>query len=476
MLVFYIYIKNKNILNKMSDFTAILAEIQTNLPDNNTQAITAEKLRDTLTDLTIAIEDQQDGFETYMTDTYVTPTFASNQELANVSIIDNLNSTSSTDVLSAKQGKILDEKIPIVESYYETHTISDWGYVSAVSGSEGTIVTNTQSYKMTDYIPVSSGQTWIIYSNASNSVYKCASFDESKTFVSGASSNVVGTGGTIPASSEVTIPSGVSYIIVSGSVTFSPDANGKTFREGILNDVDTLNKFVDDSGNLKWDGKDATCVLTTRIISNNIANPNNVLDNAAMNNDGRVIVRSNLQGYKVCYIEVTPGMQLTVGGNDCGRDTYYSFWSNYPTPGSTTYLISMGTASRQNMIDGKTLTVPEGAYYLFYQIQFNGNPTAGNVVIQANLGSELLPYDTYEIGVASINGVPVATGGGDVPAGLESRLETIEGDIEDLQTYITNLDNSSLIVDLPTSAGGAGITVGNAYIDSTTGVVTVKLS
>ena len=48
----------------MANFDNIIQEINTNLPDNNTQAITAAKLRTTLIDLTNTIEDQQDSFET----------------------------------------------------------------------------------------------------------------------------------------------------------------------------------------------------------------------------------------------------------------------------------------------------------------------------------------------------------------------------------------------------------------------------
>lgn len=47
----------------MADFTQIIEEINTNLPDNTTQSITAEKLRETLIDLTETIEDVQDEFE-----------------------------------------------------------------------------------------------------------------------------------------------------------------------------------------------------------------------------------------------------------------------------------------------------------------------------------------------------------------------------------------------------------------------------
>lgn len=53
----------------MADFSNIIQEINTNLPDNNTQAITAEKLRTTLIDLTEQIDTVQDDFETDVNET-----------------------------------------------------------------------------------------------------------------------------------------------------------------------------------------------------------------------------------------------------------------------------------------------------------------------------------------------------------------------------------------------------------------------
>lgn len=52
----------------MADFTEIIQEINTNLPNNNTQSITAEKLRTTLIDLTNTIDTVQDDNETNLSD------------------------------------------------------------------------------------------------------------------------------------------------------------------------------------------------------------------------------------------------------------------------------------------------------------------------------------------------------------------------------------------------------------------------
>lgn len=53
----------------MSNFDNIIQEINTNLPDNNSQYITAKKLRDTLIDLTETIDEVQDDFETSVSTT-----------------------------------------------------------------------------------------------------------------------------------------------------------------------------------------------------------------------------------------------------------------------------------------------------------------------------------------------------------------------------------------------------------------------
>lgn len=41
-----------------------------------------------------------------------------------INVVDNLNSTSATDALSANQGRVLDEKIQIVKYYHATKTFS----------------------------------------------------------------------------------------------------------------------------------------------------------------------------------------------------------------------------------------------------------------------------------------------------------------------------------------------------------------
>jgi hypothetical protein len=93
----------------MANFDNIIQEINTNLPDNNTQAITAAKLRTTLIDLTNQIDTVQDDFEAEVNQAIaeVDPVFATNQSINNVSIVNNLTTGGVDDVLSAEQGKII---------------------------------------------------------------------------------------------------------------------------------------------------------------------------------------------------------------------------------------------------------------------------------------------------------------------------------------------------------------------------------
>lgn len=102
----------------MADFSQIIQEINTNLPDNTTQTITAAKLRTTLIDLTNTIDTVQDDFEAEVNQAIaeVDPVFATNQSINNVSIVNNLTTGGINDVLSAEQGKVLNETIDDVSN------------------------------------------------------------------------------------------------------------------------------------------------------------------------------------------------------------------------------------------------------------------------------------------------------------------------------------------------------------------------
>lgn len=135
----------------MADFTNIIEEINTNLPDNNTQAITAAKLRTTLIDLTNQIDTVQDDFEAEVNQAIaeVDPVFATNQSINNVSIINNLTTGGVDDVLSAEQGKVLNETIDDV-----SNSVSDLNNAKMDKSYpiyEGSPLTATDTQYQTNY-------------------------------------------------------------------------------------------------------------------------------------------------------------------------------------------------------------------------------------------------------------------------------------------------------------------------------------
>lgn len=76
----------------MADFSNIIQEINSNLPDNTEQFITPKKLRDTMVDLTEAVEDELDN-------------------VADDLIVDDLTTESASKALSAKQGFVLNSQL-----------------------------------------------------------------------------------------------------------------------------------------------------------------------------------------------------------------------------------------------------------------------------------------------------------------------------------------------------------------------------
>lgn len=101
----------------MADFSEIIQEINTNLPDNTTQSITAAKLRTTLIDLTNTIDAVQDDYEEATT--------AQVEAALEGLVVDNLNSSDTDKALSANQGKILNGKLSIEQVGFELGTLNN---------------------------------------------------------------------------------------------------------------------------------------------------------------------------------------------------------------------------------------------------------------------------------------------------------------------------------------------------------------
>ena len=138
----------------MSDFSNIIQEINTNLPDNNTQSITAVKLRTTLIDLTNAIETEQTDFEEGF-------------------VVNNLDSTETGKSLSAEQGRQL--KL--------------MGATISIEGNDDTAVKNYVycyvGHKYRIYVDnTEPGWSNISYTSSSNLLFEICVVDESDSVIS----------------------------------------------------------------------------------------------------------------------------------------------------------------------------------------------------------------------------------------------------------------------------------------------------
>ena len=87
----------------MANFDNIIQEINTNLPDNNTQAITAEKLRTTLIDLTNQIDNNEDNIESTLQGKQDTLTFDSTPTK------DSTNPVTSSGTYNSIQSKLSED-------------------------------------------------------------------------------------------------------------------------------------------------------------------------------------------------------------------------------------------------------------------------------------------------------------------------------------------------------------------------------
>ena len=187
--------------------------------------------------------------------------------------------------------------------------------------------------------------------------------------------------------------------------------------------------------------------LTIDVLSNNIADPAGILLKTIITSVGNIQSNNDWDTYK---LPVTPGNKYTIGGFSLGRTGFYAFYN-----GDTK--IDYGNVNDPSGSAGPTLTAPANATWLYFDIKSGSSPSNPYQYLQINEGDTFLVYDAFEKGVTKINNVNIAGVGG---GGGSLSPEAF----------------ATLIQDLPTSADGSDVAVGYAYIDSSTGVVTVKLS
>jgi len=206
----------------------------------------------------------------------------------------------------------------------------------------------------------------------------------------------------------------------------------------------------------------------------------------------------------ICYrIPVTPGQIITFGnftftGNAYGQAAFYDDTDDPGTMGSTGFISA--SANYFNADIPLTLTVPDNAAWLYFDVARSGDPSTQHDKVMANLGSTLADYVSSNQLVDAIKGYGLNSGGTsdvqkfsdltDVPAysgnagkGLkikdaEDGLDTFALVEADTDVSFASITATGLSVDLPSGAGTepAGLSVGDAWIDTTDGTIKVKLS
>lgn len=396
----------------MADFTDIIQEINTNLPDNNTQAITAEKLRTTLIDLTTKIDDVQDDFETNLNEEL--DSFRNDVEdtLENI-VVDSLVSTSTSEALSANQGRILDEKITnIPEELINPETkeinlstdVETVNFVIGVTSKQWYTIGNAKSA----IIPVNQAQTWYFKTTRSTSV-QYGFFASHPTPVNGESAGLIEdtlyfmNTTSYPETERTFVPvEGAQYMYVKiseQSQTFSPTTITVTIQKFITETdiVDNLNS------------EDTTKVLSAAIgpqigeIKEAIAK-DQIVALEQCNQIAFVIATSSLQWYAIsngrcAIVPVTPGNKVYVKAQP-GKTTNIGFWAEYPS--------NPVNGESANLIDGlyytgisshpaldETYTVPSTAHYMYVKLHQETSNDYTPEIVKITSTSTKLTIDSY---------------------------------------------------------------------------------
>lgn len=198
----------------MANFDNILQEINTNLPDNNTQSITAAKLRTTLVDLTNTIDTVQNDFKAEVNEAIaeVNPIFATNQSINNVSIINDVTTGGINDVLSAEQGKVLNnlDKLKFVNLFNNLFTFQ--GYINRSNGLFNSV--SDGSYHCTDFLELDNPTVIKFKGYSTIYIAPIAFYDENKEYIG----------------STITVSGYSDYIVSSEDMQSLETTTGKTIK------------------------------------------------------------------------------------------------------------------------------------------------------------------------------------------------------------------------------------------------------
>ncbi len=202
--------------------------------------------------------------------------------------------------------------------------------------------------------------------------------------------------------------------------------------------------------------------LTVSVVSKNLANPTGILLNTLVSSAGTVSPNNSWDAYQ---FPVTEGKTYIIGGFKLGRAGYYAFYNGTTKISNGQYLDPNGSANPF------TLTAPTGATLLYFDIRSSVSPENPYGYLQINEGTTFEEYDEYSEKITAINGIGVVG-----ISGSDPRVPQLISDVEQLQEDVADLQGgvNGVVVDLPVS-DGSNIQQGYAYINSSTGIVTVKL-
>ena len=343
------------------------------------------------------------------------------------------------------------QKLPILQSKY------------AIVGVNGENIWYGDTYSHI-VIPVSGGESVSFVSITSGLALYCA-FLTAYPSIPVANTTpdfLAGYVGRQTKSTSFVIPNGCKFFVVNNTQNYSSiTINGVNVLNGIWSALQGFGEVLS--------ALNRKAEATSGIISQNIANPANI-EQGLVGSTGAI--NRTVTNWKMVRIPLSSGdagKKISFGGFYLGRTGYAAFYNGETMVGS---LITY--ADPNGLYDSTTIniTIPSGASDLYIDIMSaNSTIPSGDTTpydkLQVNFGETLLPYDVYKEEIVRINGMNISGNDEELAASVKS--------LEDRVTILEDT-NEDLIADLPLSADGAGIDVGYAYINSSTGVVTIKLS
>lgn len=317
----------------------------------------------------------------------------------------------------------------------------------------GAIQTNTWSFSTgyCHYVFRVNGGEKVMFENAANTIY-CAFLKTYAPPAKGATPDFCTGYASRQQYAELngfTIPSDCRYLVINSPTgnyaLTSLLINGVEYVNGvectILDIIGKTNSNTDNITSLQGSTlKDSD--LSVEPSNANLANPANIMVNTIVANTGAV---SPSNGWDAIGVAVQEGQKYTFGGFYLGRTGFYAFYN-----ANNEKVSSAIFADPNGRTTPVTVTAPTGATMLYVDIKTPLSPANPYEELTINAGETLLAYEPYSEAISKIKGIPLAGGDG------------------------TDGSVGGIIVDLPVS-DGTNILAGNAYIETSTGNVKVKL-